>query len=58
MVKFQVHEADRQQFPEWLAGQWVLYVPGEGYHFRDTEEEIDTLRMVRIQARESERATR
>mgnify|MGYP003402717527 FL=1 len=52
MVKFQVNEADRQQFPEWIAGQWVLYVPGEGYHFRDTEEAIDTLMKAIKQVKE------
>ena len=52
MVKFQVNEADRQQFPEWIAGQWVLYVPGEGYHVRDTEEEIDTLMKAIKQVKE------
>ena len=52
MVKFQVNEADRQQFPEWIAGQWVRYVPGEGYHFRDTEEAIDTLMKAIKQVKE------
>lgn len=52
MVKFQVNEADRQQFPGWIAGQWVLYVPGEGYHVRDTEEEIDTLMKAIKQVKE------
>lgn len=52
MIKFQVHEADRDQFPEWIAGKWVLYVPGKGYQIRDTEEEIDELMKAMIQVNE------
>jgi hypothetical protein len=52
MVKFQVTEKDLEQFPEWVVEQWALYVPGKGYQFRDTEDEIDDLRMAMLQVNE------
>lgn len=44
MLKFQITQEDLHYYPEWTAGQWVLYMPGvKVYYFRDTEEEINDL---------------